>query len=294
MSVEHIEIDKIDKAETAEILFLKLERFLHAIGVIFVDTSVIRNAAGSENIIYLADGYDIEARSFQAVEHCLPCRFERKIMPAGGSVKVRVFAFERTGYNSADGKFAFEHTAGCAADIIEFFERNYILVGGYLKDAVRGGIDDEVPGLHMLPAVVENDLRARIGLVAEHAASCKARKLVDSILREAVRESRHRLFGHNSGYLPMTCSCILSGRTLGGSAECAARRLNCAFWRDSVDIEKAEGAHIRHVKIFGAADRAEGIASAVIVFRGIGKLADTEGIEDYKKNSLCFQKYHSV
>ena len=121
---------------------------------------MIRNAAGSENIIYLADGYDIEARSFQAVEHCLPCRFERKIMPAGGSVKVRVFAFERTGYNSADGKFAFEHTAGSAADTIELFERNYILVGGYLKDAVRGGIDDEVAGLHMLPAVVENDLRA--------------------------------------------------------------------------------------------------------------------------------------
>lgn len=135
---------------------------------------MIRNAAGGENIIYLADGYDIEARSFQAVEHCLPCRFERKIMPAGGSVKVRVFAFERAGYNPADSKLVFEHTASCAADTIELFERNYILVGGYLKDAVRGGIDDEVAGLHMLPAVVENDLRARIGLVAEHAASGKA------------------------------------------------------------------------------------------------------------------------
>lgn len=92
----------------------------------------------------------------------------------------------------------------------------------------------------------------------------------------------------------MTCSCILSGRTLGGSAECAARRLNCAFWRDSVDIKKAEGAHIRHVKIFGAADRTESVAAAVTVFRGIGQFADAERIENYKKNSLCFQKYHSV
>ena len=167
-------------------------------------------------------------------------------------------------------------------------------MGGYLKDAVRRGIDDEVAGLHMLPAVVENDLRARIGFVAEHSASGKARKLVDSILREAVRKSRHRLFGHNSGYLPMTCSCILSGRTLGGSAECAARRRDRTLGRYPVDIEKSEGLHIRHVKIFGAADRTESVAAAVAVFRGIGQFADAERIENYKKNSLCFQKYHSV
>ena len=59
VSKEHIEVDEIDKTEAGEILFLKFERFLHAIGVIFVDTSVIRNAAGGKNIIYLADGYDI-------------------------------------------------------------------------------------------------------------------------------------------------------------------------------------------------------------------------------------------
>lgn len=250
---------------------------------------MIRNAAGGENIIYLADGYDIEARSFQTVEHCLPGRFERKIVPAGGSVKVRIFAFERTGYNSADGKFAFEHTAGCAADIIELFERNYILVSGYLKDAVRRGIDDEISGLHMLSAVVKNDLRARIGLVAEHAAPGKARKLIDSILREAVRESRHRLFGHDSGYLPMTCSCILSGRTLGSSAECTAWGLNCAFWRDSVDIEKTERAHIRHIKIFGAADRAESVAAAVAVFRASGSSPTPKESRTIRKTRFVFK-----
>lgn len=43
--VEHIEINEIDKAEPVEILVLKLEGFLHAVGVVFVYPPVVRDAA---------------------------------------------------------------------------------------------------------------------------------------------------------------------------------------------------------------------------------------------------------
>lgn len=62
--VEHIEIDEIDKAEPVEILILKSEGFLHAVGVVFVYPPVVRDAAGGKDIVYLADRYYIEARIF--------------------------------------------------------------------------------------------------------------------------------------------------------------------------------------------------------------------------------------
>ena len=49
-----------------------------------------------------------------------------------------------------------------------------------LEDGVRRRVDDQSPGLHMLPAVVLDDLRAGIGQVAQHAP---ARLLAESGFR---------------------------------------------------------------------------------------------------------------
>ena len=75
-----------------------------------------------------------------------------------------------------------------AAGVVQLLQRDRLLVGGDLKDAVGRGVDDPVAGALVLLAELLDDLGAGGGVVADHAAPGLARELVQQLLRKAVRD----------------------------------------------------------------------------------------------------------
>ena len=58
----------------------------------------------------------------------------------------------------------------------------------YLKDAVSGSIDNEIPCAHMLLAVIGDHLCAGVRFVAKHAAPGYPAEFVQNLLRKSIRE----------------------------------------------------------------------------------------------------------
>ena len=77
--------------------------------------------------------------------------------------------------------------------VVELLERDRLLVRGDLEDRVGRRVDDPLAGPLVLLAELLDDLRARRGLVAEHAAPGPVHERVDHVVREAVRVGRERL-----------------------------------------------------------------------------------------------------
>lgn len=79
-----------------------------------------------------------------------------------------------------------------------------------LKNTVRGGIDDQLAGLQMRPAIIQDDLRAGIGAVAEHTAPSGLCESVEHLCREAIRIRRQRMIGNQARDLPVPGCRILA------------------------------------------------------------------------------------
>ena len=132
----------------------------------------------------------------------------------------------------------------------------------------------------MFLAELLNDLRAGGDLVAQNASTRPVHERVDHIVREAVRIRRHRLRCHDAHQLPVAGRRVLALRPLD-QATCDGRRAGLRRTTfERLDVSQAERLEIREVE---AADRArdvsERVRALVTVFRRIGKLSRSNGVE---------------
>ena len=93
-------------------------------------------------------------------------------------------------------------------------------MGGDLEHAVGGGVDDQLPGFHMLPAVVRQQLGAGVGLVAEVPPAGAAAELLQKLLGKALRVGGKGLGGNDPGDLPVADGGVLP---LGGLCQTGHR-----------------------------------------------------------------------
>ena len=107
-----------------------------------------------------------------------------------------------------------EQPARGAAGRVQLLERHRRLVRGDLEDRVGRGVDDPLARALVLLAEPLDDLGARGGDVADHAAPRGLRERVEQVLREAVGIGREGALGDDARELPVADRRVLALRAL--------------------------------------------------------------------------------
>ena len=119
-----------------------------------------------------ADADGLQLMAGQDVQQCILRRQQRKVAAVCGAGKAAaLFTDKRTGDDAPNAMFSLHDFPGNLTDSIQLVQRNLLLMGCDLQHTVSRGIDDQIAGAQMLLSVVLNDLRARIGQIAEDTAS---------------------------------------------------------------------------------------------------------------------------
>ena len=282
VSVDHIEVHEVDKGKAVKIAVEQRHGLLHAVRIARRFDG-IGHALPRENIIDLADRDHIKPRVLQEVERGLVRRHERKVVAARGALE-RVFALKRARNDAPDAVLALADFARQLAVAVQLLDRHNALVRGDLQNAVRRGVNNQLAGPDVFPAVVGDDLRAGIGLVAEDAAPPCGREFLQKLLRKTVREGGHWLLRNDAAHLPVSDDGILAAGALGHAGIRARGRFNSAF--NAVDVEQPELLHILRRKLRRAADGAEGIRARVTEIGAVGRRADAEAVQHDQKYAL--------
>ncbi len=131
-----------------------------------------------EDVRDLADGVHAHPGLAKPLEVVRPRRQQREVVPVWRPLVGARLALERPRDHTADRVLACEQPAGRAAGRVQLLERHRLLVGRDLKHAVGGRVDDPASGALVLLAEQLDDLGARGGDVADHAAAGQTRELI--------------------------------------------------------------------------------------------------------------------
>ena len=247
MTVLHVEVNEVDKREPREILIHELQYLLHAVLVVLVNAERAADAAAREDIGDLADADRRESLARERIHHRVSRRVEREVMAARRARVIRIFADVRARDDAADAVLALHDLARRAAVVVELLDRHVVLMRRNLQHAVSRCVDNERSRLLLLAAVIVDDLRARIRLVADDLAAECLLKLSDDFRREAVRIRRHRTLRDDTRNLPVARRRILAARELAQAGEGADRLGLRRAAADTVDIEEADFFHVRRI-----------------------------------------------
>ena len=167
MSIQHIKIYQIYKAESVEFTLHILQCLLNTIRIVLCPDKFC-NTLSCKNIVDLTDTDHIIFRFFQHIQHRIMWRLQGKIMASGCPCIVTGCTNKRPRNDSANPQIPLQHPPGNLAIPIQFFHRNHILMCCNLKYRIRRRINDQCTTLHMLVTVVLNDLRAGIRPVTQY------------------------------------------------------------------------------------------------------------------------------
>ena len=221
VAVEHVEVHQVDEAQAGEVLVGVGQGLGHAVGVA-LGVDVFRRPLSREDVVDLAHGDGVEARVLEGVEHRLLRRLQREVVAVGGAGVVAAAADEGTGDDAAHAVLAAQDLPGNAAVFVELLHGDHVLMGGDLEHGVGGGVDDQIPGPHVLVAVFVDDGCAGPGRVGQHAAAGSFAEGRENLLREAVRVGGQRIGGDHARDLPVADGGVLAHGGLGQLAVSAA------------------------------------------------------------------------
>ena len=248
VTVNHIEIHKVDEAKTFKILLLEFGGFFHS-DVVGTGAVCFGNAFSGEDIKNLSDADGRKTLFHKDIKRGILRRNKGIIVASAGAVKIRIFTFKRSCNNSSDSVFALEERTGFFAKFIKFFKWNYILMCGNLENAVRGGINDGLSGFNMLFSEISDYLGSAAGFVAKDIKTCCLFEHIDNFLRKTFGICGESFFGNKSGKFPMSGGGVFSHAHFIKAAKCA-KGFFCFFdGRNAFDISKTEAYHIGNIEL---------------------------------------------
>ena len=285
VAVDHVGVHQVGEAQAVEVARGALDGLVDALGVAGGE-DVVGHAAVGEDVVDLAHGQHVVAVLLELVEHGGAGRLEREVVAARGALEVaRVGAHVGARDDAGHAVVAGEDLAGDAAVLVELLHGHEVLVGGDLEHAVGRGVDDEVAGLELLLAIVLDDLGARVGLVAKHAAPGLALELLDDLGWKAVGVGGEALGRDDARHLPVAHGGVLAGRLLAQAGEGALRVRDggevdvIGALERAVDVEQAEARQVGDVEVPARGAGAQGVAWLVVEVRPVRLGADAEAVE---------------
>ena len=208
-------------------------------------------------------------------------------MAVGGAVEgIRSVSQEGACDHAAHAVLTLEHLAGDLAVAVQLMHRHQLFVGGHLKYAVGTGVDDKGVFFHGLLAVILQYLRAGVRLVAQHLVAGLFLKLVDQLIREAVREGGQRLGAYHTGDLPVTNGGILAHALLLQAGKGADGRCGLFACGHTINVEHAHLLQVGAVEVGMFCNGTQGVGALVAKGGGIRLCTDSKAVEDDQKNTL--------
>ncbi len=157
---------------------------------------------------------------------------------------------------------------------------NRLLVRCDLEHGVGGRVDDPLPGLLVLLAVLLDHLGPRGRLVAENAAAGAVHERIDHLVGEAVRIRRERDGGDDAHHLPVTRRRVLALRALEQPARDRRRAGLRRAALERLDVPEPERLEIGQVETpDGASDVPERVRALISPLGSIRQLTRANGIE---------------
>ena len=242
-----------------------------------------------KNVADLADAGHLHARLRNRVEQRAAGRLQRKIMPSRRAVERAGRARKGTRNYASDGVLALQQTARRAAVAVKRFDGDDVLVRRHLKHAVGRGVNDVFAGSHMLLAVVADDLGARVGTVAEHAASDGGRKSLQQRLRKAVGKGGEGVRGNKPRQLPVAGGRVLAAGLL---AQHRAAALRAAGERIPQRRQRKQPGlpQMRAVQKPALQQRVQRARACVAVIGGVRRRAGAERVQYRQKYAFVHRR----
>ena len=147
----------------------------------------------------------------------------------------------------------------------------------------------------MLLSVVVDDLRARVGLVAENLPSERRFELRDDVLGEAARIGWQRFIAHDACHLPMPNGRILAARELAQACVCSRGCIMNSAAGYAIDVVKPELSEILCGEQSALGDGAQRAARRrVAELRRVGGSPDAEAVEHDEENAFDACVFHGT
>src|SRR5262245_56187005 len=108
-------------------------------------------------------------------------------------------------------------------DSVQLRRRNNVFMRGYLKDAVRGRIDNWLAGANVLGTETVDDLGARRHDIAQRAAPDSTFELGHQVKRKSAWKRWKRVLQDDTHHFPMPRDGVLASRGLRHASICAGR-----------------------------------------------------------------------
>ncbi len=208
-------------------------------------------------------------------------RLQRPVVAVGRPRVVAGLTLERPRDHPADGVLAGEDVPRGLGSRVQLLQRDRVRVGGDLKDAVTGRVDDPLPRLLVLLAELVDDLGARRGLVADHSPPRPVRERVDDVEREAVRVRRKGLRGDDAHELPVARRRVLPLRAFEQPAGDRRRTRLRRATLELLDVAQPQRLETRQIEPADClGDVAERVGALVPVLGRIRQLSGPDGVED--------------
>ena len=293
VAVKHIEIHQIDKAQAGEVLVGVAHGLVHAVGVA-LGVDVLRGALARKDVIDLTDRDGVQPRVLEGVQHGFLGRFQGEIVAVCRAGIVPVASDEGTGDDPAHAVLPSQDPPGDPAVLVELFHGNHVLVSRDLEDGIRGGIDDQIPGLHVLVTVLVDDGGSGPGSVCQDAPPGGLPEGLQNFLGEAVGIGGQRLGRNNACDLPVSDGGILTHGGLRDFAEGSGRLLYGTQEFQPVDVAQARLTHIRNIKFIRGRAGTQRIHAEITELGGVRKFSRTTGIKHEKKYTFHCITYLSL
>ena len=278
VTIQHIKVHQIHKAQTLEVLLHALKELFH-IGVIALVGISLRHTPSGKNIVDLADADDVFPDSHQDIQDGISGRRQGEIMAVDRSCK-GMLAHEGTGNDTAHAVFTLKQIPSRLAMAVQLLHGHNRFMGSDLEHAVGRGVDDQLAGGDVLLAVVLDDLGAGIGQITQRAPPGSSFKLCHDLPGEALGISGHSLLGDHARQLPVPHGGILSGGLLHQSAVAAGHIAVILAEGSAVDPEQTKLFHVGNMQSVAADAGAHGITACIMESGGIIGSADTSTVEN--------------
>ena len=191
MAPELVGLDEIREDEPVVDVLEQLDRPVDPVDVRLRRERLVDVAAG-EDVGDLPDAVRRVPGVADRAQVVRTPRLEREVVTVRRSLVLPGRPGERAGDDAPDRVLAGQDLARRPACVVELLERDRLLVRRDLEHRVGRRVDDPLPGLLMLLAVLEDHLGPGRGLVAEHAARRAVHERIDHVVGEAVRVGRER------------------------------------------------------------------------------------------------------
>ena len=281
----HVKIHQIHKAQSFKIRLRVMHGVIHAVCVGLV-VHVLRGAASCKNIIDFANGNGSLARLHNGIHHGA-LRLQRIVVPVGGALEAGpAVTHKGTGDDTAHTVLALQNGPSLAAALVEFLQRNQLLMGCHLKNGVHGGVDDPLARVQLLLPVVTDHVGSGVGPVAQAATAGGRLKGIQHLLRKSFRIGGHGFRRHNTGNLPVTDGGVLAHGFFRQPGIGAQGLFRLGQAGDAVNLSKTCRNHVGNVQLGRGGAGSQRIDPHITKFFGIRHRADAKGIQYNQKDTF--------